>query len=866
MTAAADTSISYNLIFKGECEPLLACLRSVYKHIYREGDECVIVDTGCTRPQFKRLKKALESDEFPGEIQLIRRPDLSTDYAPYISELLGEEILSEYRKYHKGNTTGLMSFAAAREVARLASKNGIIFWIDSDDVLYDEGGNLRDTVDAFFREGHGDGIFLDYLYAFAPDGTCTTTQRRERFMRRDKFVWKGHCHETLIPVDPATTGSMGLLDGVKAGIRHTDARKPHRISDVRNLIILLNALENEEQDGYVDPRTLFYVGNSWRGLERFEESRNYYERFDRVSGSVDDRFAAKYYTANMFLHPKIKRPLDAYDKFMECIAVKPYDPRGYFGLQNACMVLERHEEALHWYKTGLKMQMPEKQVMSWDPTSVFYRPHLAAANSAKELGLKTDAVEFAKRAFQYRPNSEEARSAVMYYEMWSAGVHMHESVSFLAQHVEPHLRKQYIRKVVSDLPMVPEELERVGVGKLEPVEMRKKKPSLAIWCGPTGEPWGSFSRYAGTGGSEKMVIMLAEAIQATGRANVTVYCATPPEYRGIDERTQVCWRHFSEFDESRKRDVVVVWRAIEAVAALQCPAKKRALWLHDVQDPARYTPEVLAATDLVNLQSKAHAAPVADILGAKAWVARNAIEEPREREVERNTKQVLYCSSPDRGLLTAAKIVKRAQAIDPEISLVVTYGITPWARKSYSQNQHRFIPDVGHDTSTDIYEREFFAALDEVGAGVLHRVGFEQMEILMQNSGVWLYPTRFHEISCMAAMEAQANGLIPVATRFHALKETLSKDIPDDLVLPPLPSAGEPSEEWLQDAAERLVRACNMPADDDLRIKLAAEARERFLVGPLVTEWLSKLGFPEVDSAADRRVPACVRAKYRSRK
>ena len=858
MTAeAASTPISYNLIFKGEPDTLLTCLRSVYKHLYREGDECVIVDTGCTRPQFKRLQKALEKDEFPGEIQLIRRPDLSVDYAPYIAELIGEEFVEEFRK-HQGGTTGLMSFSAAREVARLASKNEVIFWIDSDDVLYDEDGNLRNAVDGFFREDHGDGIFLDYLYAFAPDGTCTTTQRRERFMRRDKFQWKGHCHETLIPLNPAKTGAMGLLEGIRAGIRHTDARKPHRISDIRNLVILLNALHKEEEAGYVDPRTLFYIGNSLRGLEQFEQSRDYYERFDRLSGSVDDRFAARYYTANMFLHPKIKRPLDAYDYFQKCIAIKPYDPRGYFGLQHATMQLERHEESLHWYNTGLKMQMPKKQVMSWDPTSVFYRPHLAAAQSAKELGMKMEALQFAERAAQYRPDAPESATAMQFYQLWAAGNQVAESVTYLARHVPNHLRKSYLKKVISDLPAVPEELERMGIGQEEAIEVRKKKPSLAIWCGPSGEPWGNFSRQEGTGGSEKMVIMLAEGIQATGRANVTVYGPVPPEARGVDENTQVCWRHFSEFDSTRKRDALVVWRSIDAVVQLQSPAKKRALWLHDVQDAHRYTDEVLAATDLVNLQSEAHAAPIADVIGTRKWIARNAIEEPKDRGVPRNPKQVLFCSSPDRGLLTAAKVVERAQKIDPEISLVVTYGVTPWARKAWSAQPHRYVPDVGHDISTDIYEREFFEALDKVNAGVLHRIGFEQMEILMQNSGVWLYPTRFHEISCMAAMEAQANGMIPLSTRFHALDETLSKNIPEEYTLPPLPESGDVPEEWLQDAAERLVAAVNH-TEESLRIELAAEARERFLIAPLVDEWLSKLGFPMIDSAADLGEPALKR-------
>lgn len=199
-------------------------------------------------------------------------------------------------------------------------------------------------------------------------------------------------------------------------------------------------------------------------------------------------------------------------------------------------------------------------------------------------------------------------------------------------------------------------------------------------------------------------------------------------------------------------------------------------------------------------------------------------------------------SSPDRGLYTVARVVKKAQERDPAISLVAAYGINKWARKA---PRFRNVPDLGHDVDSDIWEERMYEALDACGAQVLNRVSFERMDNLLKSSGAWLYPTRFDEISCMSAMEAQAHGVIPVATEHGALKETIfARHYPLDPV-----NDGEASDEWIASAAKQLVKACNC-GDYARRDKMAKGAWERYNIDDLAESWISTLVGDPCDLAA----------------
>lgn len=850
MSESPKVSLSINFIHKGDPTSLLRAVDSAYGALYREGDECIVVDTGSKCSELVRLREGLQP--FPN-CKLIERPDLSIEYKEKILEWLGPQELQKFQE-GMGSTSGVRSFAEAREVAREASSNEVVFWMDSDDVLVEEDpGKLREIVDMVFAgEGKGkmQALMLDYQYNFGPDGQCTTLLRRERFVPRDKYHWVGRCHEVLVPQPGVEVQNVGFFADLKSFIVHTEARKPHQMSDIRNYVLLRTDLEESvAKTGTCDPRTLYYLGNSARGLFRFPEALEVYREFDRNSGSKDDRYSAKFYSAGIYLDPRYLRPWSAVDTYFDCLLIKPNDPRAYFGLQRAFYVLARYEESMKYYELGLRHSMPGTQVMSYDPTYNDYHPHILAAFTAKEVGDMEAAVNFVQRGLQKRPDFEEAKEILRVFQNLHLGQQLTQAIHIFQQN-----SSLSVRECLDLLSSVPPDLEKAGLGKFEPPEGREKKPEIVFYCGKGWEEWSYENRKEGIGGSERMVIMLSEALQRTGKVNVSVYADVPVDCRGIHADTGVAWWHFSQFDTSRPRDVLVVWRGIENLANLKVPAKTRVAWLHDVQDPARWTEQLLAHVDLVQFQSEFHTQPVKEVIPSdKIWVARNAIEPPKDHGLKRRPKQVLYCSSPDRGLLTAIRIVEAAQKIDPEIELVMTYGFSPWVRKMFAQQSHRYCPDVGHVIAMDVYEREIFQALDRVGGVNLGRIGFEQMERAMQTAGVWLYPTRFPEISCMSAMEAQANGLVCLATRYGALATTLLPEVNNTAThLPSLPSGIEITDDQIEAMALQLVEATRVAADEQHRTIQSSRAIEQFNVDDLAQDWLDKLGLSGSTPSGDR--------------
>jgi glycosyltransferase involved in cell wall biosynthesis len=875
----AAPTISINIITKDQPEALRKCLDSVYDNLFEENDEVVVVDTGSREEILEDLHKI--ETEYSG-LRFISRPDLAVDFVTPLKRWMPERVEEFLEFYPDGKL--ITNFGAARQVAQDASKKDLIFWIDTDDVLVDPVpgqfraaiNNLMDTEDP-----KADAIFLDYQYAFdEADQACITTLRRERVYWRDRYHWAGRCHETALPNDDITPRPVAFMEALKTYIKHTDARKPGQFSDMRNYVILRDELEASEVP---DPRTIFYLGNACRGLGLYREAVSLYRRFDRISGSEDDRFNAWYFCASIFMEASVRRPHDAYDCFLDCMKIKPNDPRPYYGLARATAAMKRSQESLEWYEKGLTKRIPETQMHSHDPTHVNYHPHCVACICYKDLDNHEKAVECAARAYQARPQYQPAEDILKSAQNFHAAMTLTQSVGVIFGNLQnggPNAER-VAREICAELRAIPPELEKRGVSRVEPPDPRPcavqyctddrgmegpvyMKPKVAFWCGNTHHEWSYKSREDGIGGSEKMVILVSEALQRRG-INVSVYCNCPSWDRGIDEKTGVLWRHWAEFDKKRDRDVVVFWRNPEACVGIECPAKKRIVWNHDVQNRGRYTEEVLAAVDYIQFQSDAHLDGVRDLPEEKIWVARNAVEVPDQWPAvpdEKKPKLVAYCSSPDRGLLTAAEVVARAQAIDPEIRLLVTYGFPDWARKIWAENRHPTIPDLGLQASIDQYERDVYRMLDRIQAQVLHKVGFDEMENVWRQCGVWLYPTRFLEISCMAAMEAQLFGCIPVATTHHALAETI---LPEarvwDNILETPPMGLEKYDAWLDVAAKKLVAACNVPGDDAKRVHMAGAAAGAYTIEDLATQWIDKLdlgGDKAIVAAAEsEKAPAC---------
>lgn len=817
--------VSVNMIVKNCAADLARCLDSLRGGFLCEGDEIVIVDTGSTDDTVQIAKS------FGAKV--IERPDLRKDVGALVKKWLPDrQGLWDVADQFKSGC--VLDFAEPRQIALEASKHDAIFWIDSDDVFEEEHpGAFRNVVDKYWNER--DSFFLNYVYSFdQQDGNVTTMLKRERIVDKRAYHWVGKCHETLIPRPGAPIKGAAFFPELNSAIVHRHARTDHRFSDVRNYCIIRNEIETDLAAGrQPDTRSLFYMGNACRGLELHDEALNMYKKVRKISGSRDDVYSCAYYQGLIYLNPEVKRGLDAYDQGFDCIRIKPEDPRGYYLVSRACAALGRHEEGLHWFGVGRMLPEPKDTLHSYDPEHVLSMPLIIAAHCAKELDREDLVDKYIGELVQRRPDHPEVKSCVELVQGWKAGRRLAESVQTLAHNLKLDDNKRKmdaVRDMVGKLHAVPPELEKRGVAPLEPVDERPAgAPDVAIFCGHTEEAWGPKNRQTGIGGSEKMVLCMAPRLQKRG-ARVTVYCNVPIEQRGLDEHG-VMFRHWSEFDYERDRDVLILWRSPQAVE-MPCPAKKRIVWCHDVQNPGAWTPKRCALVDQVWVLSEYHKSTLGDaakILGDKVQITRNGIDRVlfEGESPERKKNRIIYCSSPDRGVITSIRAFQTAFKDDPTAELHICYGFSPHYYKWAKDACYAHVPDMARDVDLWDYVRAVMKACDTDPRIVYHgRIGWADLAKLMRSSGVWLYPTRFPEISCMAAMEAQAAGMTVVSVAKFALAETIDFEYPGN------------HDTIIETAADCLRGVFDLDYDREAKAKWACD---KFDFEPLADEWMKRL-------------------------
>lgn len=798
----------------------------------REGDELLLVDTGST-------------DGTPGHaralgFRVIERPDLRMEMNGHVQEWLPEyRLLADAAPQVRDGV--LRSFAEARAIASKEAKHDMQFWIDTDDILREEEpGKLREVIDKDLSERDFCSLTLDYEYDHDVDGRVTTILKRERVYDRRVYEWKGPCHEVLIPRDPSLVRCAAYISDLRSRIVHQRERGSGVVSNIRNYLILRTAIEEAEARGErADIRWYFYFANAARGLRKYEEAVANYEKTLEYSGSRDDCYHACHSIGRIHLNEDRLSPALAQKWAHECLRVKPEDPRGYFLLQAAAYNLKKHDEAAWWFEVGTKLPEPENSLHVYDPQEIRFLPYLVAALNFKELGDQVNAIRCVEHLEQTRPDHPETKLLSETIRNWRAGRTLIGSLKNVAVNTgasSTHQIHEAMTRACEMVENVPEELEDAGVAVREPRETRTEGKDLAIYCGKTVESWGPRSATEGLGGSERAVFEVSRRLQKRG-FRVTVYCSAPREERGIDEGTGVRWQHFAEFDRTRPRGTLLYWR-LPTMLELPIPAKKRVVWCHDVQRPANWTEARVALSDRVFVLSEYHKSTLEGAVPEeKLLVTQNGIDAPLIRRAlsgtERRRQKIVFASSPDRGILTALEIFKRARARDPSLEFHAFYGFSGLFLDTAQKNWAMHFPDLAHECSAERYmERVEDEFLRTPGAYNHGRCNWEEMAHHFAEAGTLLYPTRFPEISCIVAMEAQASGCSVVASDYAALSETIDWESPLAVKVSP----DEPEE-----AAGALLRATEVSEDDPRRAELSERSLERFDWGRVVDSWLEEL-------------------------
>jgi glycosyltransferase involved in cell wall biosynthesis len=798
----------------------------------RETDELLVVDTGSTDSTVKVCEEL--------GARVIRKPDLLEDLNGELRHWLPEQ--KKFAQTVPQVRDGVIrSFAEARNLAMARAKNHWQFWIDSDDVLAEEEpGMLRKLIDEEIPAKGLSTLFLDYDYAFDTDGKCTVVLKRERVYDRRQYEWKGPCHEVLVKKPGVRLeGGAGFYKDVPSKIVHRKERGTGKASDLRNYLILRKAIELEEEEfGQADIRLYFYFANACRGLSQWKDAVKYYKKTIELSGSRDDVYLAHLWTATIYLDETVRSPARALRWAYRALEVKNDDPRAYFLLQHSYFLLKQWSRAAWWFEVGRQLPEPVEQLHVYDPQQIRYTPYLIAALTFKELDEPQRAAACIEVLQQERPNHPDTALCREQIENWRTGKSISASVRLCAQFTDAQTSEEIYdntRSLAAELKVVPSELEKDGIGVREPEDKRTGK-DLVIYCAKTSEPWGPKSARKGLGGSERAVWEVARRMQRRG-FRVTVYNDCPGPERGFDDDS-VLWRHWCEFDRMRPRGTIIYWRAPEFLE-LPFAAEKRIVWCHDVQSPERWSDAHKVLVDRVFVLSGFHGDTLGDFPPEKVTLTQNGIDVGLLRRamqrVKKHRKKIIFCSSPDRGVLSALRVFRLASEHMSGLEFHAFYGFGELYHSMARTSWCMHVPDLARNREMLSYQAEVEEAMDETPGAFLHgRVSWDEMAEAYASAGTLLYPTRFPEISCIVAMEAQAAGCCIVASDHAALKETVLwhrhkiclKISPD---------------QELKEQAAALCVACGTPADDPQRAALSQEAMERFDWDKVCDSWVDEV-------------------------
>jgi len=254
---------------------------------------------------------------------------------------------------------------------------------------------------------------------------------------------------------------------------------------------------------------------------------------------------------------------------------------------------------------------------------------------------------------------------------------------------------------------------------------------------------------SGVGGTEALVVVLAERLAALG---VAVTVATTIEAERCDRGVRYQPVHASRPREAAVTVLVKHWSSAAADAG-----PVRVFLATDVHVP---DPEALARCIRWSSSTLALSSFMRDSLAAAVPAARMGVLPPSielddyARANERRDRVLLYCSVPDRGLYYLKDMFPVIRRRVADATLVITSDFTLWGREAA---KHAFV--------------RFFEK--QPGVEYLGHVDRGRLVAEQLRARVLAYPCTFPEGFCIAAAECMAAGAVPVTTNAFALTTTV---------------------------------------------------------------------------------------------
>lgn len=373
---------------------------------------------------------------------------------------------------------------------------------------------------------------------------------------------------------------------------------------------------------------------------------------------------------------------------------------------------------------------------------------------------------------------------------------------------------------------------------------------VVIYTGPAWEPWTKETVDKGMAGSETWAAYLAIAFAKRGYG-VIIYNDLPEKDRGVYlkeeyevdkslfrenekiEKGYVAYRHHAHMLNDLKYDVVDYFISSRTVEPFKHAVRsmRRYVMIHDIWLSQDKKYDILSwKVDGYGYLSEWHREFLKshhNIPDDKMFKTSNGVNFDLYKDVDKIEKknQIVYSSSPDRGLLELLKMFPKFREVCPDMKLVVAYGFYNWESAVKARGDEK-----GKALIMAIKE-----AMDQPGVEYVGRVSKDVLANYQKESKWWFYPSWFTETFCIGSAE---NGLAKnalLASNLAGLKTTVGNaGILVD---------GDSHSEAYQDAF--VASAIRLLTDEDLTRELAEKAytkMQEYSWNVIADEWMKLFG------------------------
>ena len=607
------------------------------------------------------------------------------------------------KKYGELKEIPFTNFVDTKNKALAMAKSTYILFMDADEIFLTGLEYLKE-----YAAERRDWIVYGNIVEGGDDAHPDNSYLRARFWRNNGklcFVGPG-VHEVL-------AGEGFVQRDYRINVKHDHShRKPesYRERSISYIQIIDKYLARNPND----TRALFYMARTYKDLPDNLSAIMYYKKYLELnSGFKDERWQAAHDSACCW------KAEGEYDKALEmCEMAIGIDPRRaetyvlkgliYYGLQD-------YEKAVVWFKKASQTPVPDDVLLFLNPKAHFEVPMDYLVLSYDKLKQYRKAQEACKALYDRLPRQDQRIT---------------NNLSWL--------NKQTPKTIFFALGVTPEEV------------------------------YGGMIERQGVGGVETTYIELPTALVARGHTCL-VFCKCKEEHvhKGV---------YYIPFDRiesyrSWNPDVIITSRWYDPLYWF--PNVKKIAWMQDAHYADPNHADAWQIIDAFVCSSVWHRQYSAERIGEGLSAKKiNVIplsirgELFENQRIERNLKNVIYSSNPDRGLYILQDMWNEITDKVKDIHLTITYG---WEGLSTWSGDPAWLQKIGSDKNRIESWVKSAGNIDLTG-----RLKKDDLAKKFLASSLCLYPNNFWETFCLTGLESQAAGVPMITTKMGALVTTLS--------------------------------------------------------------------------------------------